>query len=64
MMILIRPQQRGKIQIFRNAAMVRKQNGLLEKPSIGKYLVHYNITTNDIGKAMLYKPTKKHVSLI
>ena len=50
MMILIRQQQREKIQIFHNGAMVRKQNGLLEKPSIGKYHVHYHITTNDIGK--------------
>ena len=50
MMISIRQQQREKVQIFRNEAMVRKQNGLLEKPSIGKYLVPYYITANDIKR--------------
>ena len=49
MMILIRQQQREKIQIFHNGAMVRKRNGLLEKPSIGKYLVYHYITTYDFG---------------
>lgn len=49
MMIWIRQQQQEKIQIFRNGVMVRKQNGHLEKPSIGKYLVYYYITTNDIS---------------